>query len=92
MVNAPLVMPEVILGLSALLLFVAMEQLVGWPAGRGMTTITIAHITFSTAYVAVVVQSRLAQLDPALEEAALDLGARPWKVFLFITVPSSRPP
>ena len=91
MVNAPLVMPEVILGLSALLLFVAMEQLIGWPAGRGMTTITIAHITFSTAYVAVIVQSRLAQLDPALEEAALDLGARPWKVFLFITVPLIAP-
>ena len=68
-------MPEVITGLSLLLLFVAMEQLIGWPAGRGITTIIIAHITFSMAYVTVVVQSRLATLDESLEEAAMDLGA-----------------
>lgn len=87
MATAPLVMPEVITGLSLLLLFVAMEQAFGWPAGRGMTTITIAHITFSMAYVTVVVQSRLATLDESLEEAAMDLGARPAKVFFRITLP-----
>jgi putrescine transport system permease protein len=87
MTTAPLVMPEVITGLSLLLLFVAMEQAFGWPAGRGVTTITIAHITFSMAYVAVVIQSRLSSLDESLEEAAMDLGARPTKVFFLITVP-----
>ena len=87
MTTAPLVMPEVITGLSLLLLFVAMEQLIGWPAGRGITTIIIAHITFTMAYVTVVVQSRLAQLDESLEEAAMDLGARPAKVFFVITLP-----
>ncbi|MEX0734421.1 MAG: ABC transporter permease subunit [Steroidobacteraceae bacterium] len=85
--TAPLVMPEVITGLSLLLLFVAMEQAFGWPAGRGITTITIAHMTFSMAYVTVVVQSRLATLDESLEEAAMDLGARPAKVFFLITLP-----
>ena len=85
--TAPLVMPEVITGLSLLLLFVAMEQLVGWPEGRGITTITIAHMTFSMAYVTVIVQSRLATLDESLEEAAMDLGARPAKVFFLITLP-----
>ncbi len=87
MATAPLVMPEVITGLSLLLLFVAMEQALGWPEGRGITTITIAHITFSMAYVTVVVQSRLATLDESLEEAAMDLGARPAKVFFLITLP-----
>ena len=85
--TAPLVMPEVITGLSMLLLFVAMEQAFGWPAGRGVTTITIAHITFSMAYVTVVIQSRLSTLDESLEEAAMDLGAKPWKVFAVITLP-----
>jgi putrescine transport system permease protein len=80
-------MPEVITGLSLLLLFVAMEQLIGWPEGRGITTITISHMTFSMAYVTVVVQSRLATLDESLEEAAMDLGARPAKVFFLITMP-----
>jgi putrescine transport system permease protein len=87
MTTAPLVMPEVITGLSLLLLFVALEQLVGWPEGRGVTTITIAHITFSLSYVAVIVQSRLATLDGSLEEAAMDLGARPPRVFRRITLP-----
>jgi putrescine transport system permease protein len=87
MATAPLVMPEVITGLSLLLLFVAMEQIFGWPEGRGITTITIAHITFSMAYVTVIVQSRLATLDESLEEAAMDLGARPAKVFFLITLP-----
>lgn len=87
MTTAPLVMPEVITGLSLLLLFVAMEQAFGWPAGRGVTTITLAHITFSMAYVTVVVQSRLTTFDESLEEAAMDLGARPAKVFFVITLP-----
>lgn len=91
MIAAPLVMPEVITGLSLLLLFVALEQLIGWPAGRGLTTITIAHTTFNAAYVAVVVQARLAGMDRALEEAAMDLGARPWKVFYLITLPQIAP-
>ncbi len=91
MATAPLVMPEVITGLSLLLLFVALEQAIGWPAGRGVTTITIAHITFSMAYVTVVVQSRLATLDESLEEAAMDLGARPAKVFFLITLPIVMP-
>jgi len=87
MTTAPLVMPEVITGLSLLLLFVSLEQLIGWPRGRGVMTITLAHITFSMAYVTVVVQSRLAGFDESLEEAAMDLGARPFKVFFRITLP-----
>ncbi len=91
MTTAPLVMPEVITGLSLLLLFVAMEGLVGWPGGRGFTTITIAHITFSMAYVAVIVQSRLTSVDESVEEAAQDLGATPGKVFFVITLPIIAP-
>jgi putrescine transport system permease protein len=91
MSTAPLVMPEVITGLSLLLLFVSMEQLIGWPAGRGMTTIIIAHITFCMAFVAVVVQSRLQGLDLSLEEAAMDLGARPVRVFFDVTIPVIAP-
>ena len=87
MVTAPIVMPEVITGLSLLLLFVAMAQLIGWPRGVGAVTIALAHITFCMAYVTVVVQSRLAGFDESLEEAAMDLGARPLKVFLRITLP-----
>jgi putrescine transport system permease protein len=87
MTTAPLVMPEVITGLSLLLLFVALEQLIGWPRGRGMLTIVLAHITFTMSYVAVVVQSRLAGFDESLEEAAMDLGARPMTVFFRITLP-----
>lgn len=91
MVTAPLVMPEVITGLSLLLLFVALQDIIGWPSGRGVTTITIAHITFSMAYVAVVIQSRLSSMDESVEEAALDLGARPAKVFFVITLPIIAP-
>ena len=91
MTTAPLVMPEVITGLSLLLLFVALEDMIGWPGGRGVTTITIAHITFSMAYVAVVIQSRLSSVDESVEEAAQDLGARPAKVFFVITLPIIAP-
>lgn len=91
MVTAPLVMPEVITGLSILLLFVALEQLVGWPDGRGITTITIAHVTFTMAYVTIIIQSRLGQMDESIEEAAMDLGARPVKVFFLITLPIIAP-
>ncbi|MFC7332299.1 ABC transporter permease subunit [Rhodocista pekingensis] len=91
MISAPLVMPEVIMGLSLLLLFVSLEQLIGWPAGRGTTTIVIAHITFTMSFVAVVIQSRLVSLDASLEEAAMDLGARPAKVFFVITLPIIAP-
>lgn len=89
--SAPLVMPEVMLGLSSLLLFVSLEQLVGWPSGRGLTTITISHVTFCICYVTVIVRSRLVQMDHSVEEAALDLGARPWKVFFVITLPLIAP-
>jgi len=87
MTTAPIVMPEVITGLSLLLLFVALGQLIGWPRGAGAVTITLAHITFCMAYVSVVVQSRLAGFDESLEEAAMDLGARPLTVFGRITLP-----
>ena len=86
MVMAPLVMPEIIMGISMLLLFVGMEQLFGWPK-RDIQTIVIAHITFSTAFVSVVVQSRLQGIDVSVEEAAMDLGARPVAVFFLITLP-----
>jgi putrescine transport system permease protein len=89
--TAPLVMPEVITGLSMLLLFVSLEQLFaflfGWRFDRGIVTIIIAHVTFTMAYVTVIVQSRLVSFDDSLEEAALDLGARPAKVFFRITAP-----
>lgn len=91
LVTAPLVMPEVITGLSLLLLFVAMAQLIGWPQERGVVTIWIAHTTFCAAYVAVVVSARLRELDLSIEEAAMDLGAKPWKVFFLITIPMIAP-
>jgi putrescine transport system permease protein len=91
MVNAPLVMPEVITGLSMLLLFISMEQLIGWPQGRGLTTVIIAHTTFTLSYIAVVMRSRFLVLDLSLEEAAQDLGARPLKVFFVITLPIVAP-
>lgn len=90
MVAAPLVMPEVIMGISTLLLFVLLERLTGWPE-RGVTTVIIAHVTFTMAFVAVLVQARLADFDTALEEAAADLGARPAKVFFTITLPLIAP-
>lgn len=91
MVSAPLVMPDVITGLSLLLLFVSMEAMFGWPAGRGVLTIILAHSTFCMAYVTVVVQSRLSDLDLSLEEAAMDLGATPVRVFFDITLPIIAP-
>ena len=91
MIAAPLVMPEVITGLSLLLLFVSLRTLIGWPSGRGATTIAIAHITFCMAYVAVIVQSRLANMDESLEEAAMDLGGRPLRVLVDITLPLIAP-
>lgn len=87
MVNAPLVIPEVIQGISLLLLFVAMEQAFGWPEGRGVFTIWIGHVMLCVSYVAIVVQSRVRELNLSLEEAAMDLGARPLKVFFVITLP-----
>lgn len=91
MITAPLVMPEVITGLSLLLLFVSMAQLIGWPAERGALTIWIAHSTFNMAYVAVVVSSRLKEMDESLEEAGMDLGANKLKVFFLVTLPIIAP-
>ncbi|ABD80626.1 ABC transporter permease subunit [Saccharophagus degradans] len=91
LVTAPMVMPEVIIGLSLLLLFIAMEDLIGWPKGRGQLTIILAHTTFAMAYVTLIVQSRLAHMDPSLEEVAEDLGARPATVFFAITLPLIAP-
>lgn len=91
MTTAPLVMPDVITGLALLLLFVAMGQLIGWPQDRGAITIWLAHVTFCTAYVTVVVSARLRELDKSIEEAALDLGANPLKVFFIITLPMIAP-
>ena len=88
---APLVMPEVITGLSLLLLFVSLQELIGWPGTRGAMTIIIAHITFSMAYVAVIVQSRMLTMNRSLEEAAMDLGGRPFRVFVDITLPIISP-
>jgi putrescine transport system permease protein len=91
MITAPLVMPEIITGISLLFLFISLADWIGWPASRGAATIAIAHITFSMAYVAVVVRSRLAGMDESLEEAAMDLGGRPLRVFFDITMPSIAP-
>jgi putrescine transport system permease protein len=91
MISAPLVMPEVITGLSLLLMFITLKEVIGWPDKRGFTTITIAHITFSMAYVAVIIQSRLAGMAQDLEEAAQDLGAKPLRVLIDITLPLLAP-
>ncbi len=91
MITSPLVMPEIITGISLLFLFITLSEWIGWPGRRGATTITIAHITFSMAYVAVVVRSRLSGMDQSLEEAAMDLGGHPLRVFFDITVPAIAP-
>jgi putrescine transport system permease protein len=90
MVNAPLVMPEIITGITQLLLFVSMMQLIAWPH-RGFTTIVLSHVTFCTAYVTITVQARLASADRSLEEAAMDLGAGPARAFLEVTLPIIAP-
>ncbi|HRI17329.1 MAG TPA: ABC transporter permease subunit [Burkholderiaceae bacterium] len=86
MVNAPLVMPEVIIGLSLLLMLVSAQRILGWPE-RGALTIWFGHVLLGMAYATVVVQARLLDLNPQLEEAAMDLGARPWQVFTLVTLP-----
>lgn len=91
MVSAPLVMPEVVLGISLLLMFVEVSRLFGWPDGNGVFTIWVGHVTLCMAYVAVIIQSRVRDLDRSLEEAALDLGASPLKVFFLITIPLISP-
>ena len=87
MVTAPLVMPDVITGISSLMLFILMAEYLGWPGQRGFTTITLAHITFSMVYVTTIIQSRLGQADLAIEEAAMDLGSKPAQVLWDITLP-----
>jgi putrescine transport system permease protein len=87
LVTTPLILPEVLTGLSLLLLFVFLGETIGWPGQRGAVTITLAHITFGMAYATVVIRARLSQLDPALEEAAADLGATPWRTFRRVTLP-----
>ncbi|MBP8172409.1 MAG: ABC transporter permease subunit [Aeromonadaceae bacterium] len=91
LITAPMVMPEVITGLALLLLFVSLSDMFGWPTQRGAMTIWIAHVTFTAAYVTVIVRSRLRELDLSIEEAAQDLGATPFKVFFLITLPSIAP-
>lgn len=91
MVVAPLVMPEVITGISMLIFFILMADWVGWPGARGFTTITLAHITFSMVFVTTIIQSRMLQADRAIEEAAMDLGSRPWQVLFDITLPVISP-
>jgi len=86
-----LVLPEIIFGISVLFLFISMGEWIGWPTTRGATTITIAHITFATGFAAVVIRTRLGALDQSLEEAAMDLGARPLRTFFDITIPAIAP-
>jgi len=90
LVNAPLVMPEVIVGLSLLLLMVAVQRAVGWPE-RGFVTIVMGHTLLGMAYATVVVQSRLAEMNRSIEEAAMDLGCRPVQVFFLVTLPNIAP-
>ena len=87
LVTAPLIMPEVITGISSLIMFILMAQWIGWPSTRGFTTVTLAHITFSMVFVTTIVHSRMVQTDLAIEEAALDLGSRPWQVLRDVTLP-----
>lgn len=87
LVNAPLVMPEVIIGLSLLLLMVAVQRTLGWPE-RGFITIVMGHTLLGMAYATVVIQSRLSEMDRAMEEAAMDLGCKPMQVFFLVTLPN----
>ena len=86
MVNAPLVMPEVVVGLSLLLMLVSVQRAIGFPE-RGLMTIWIGHMLLGMAYATVVIQARLHDLNPQLEEAAMDLGAKPHQVFVLVTLP-----
>ncbi|MEO5615808.1 MAG: ABC transporter permease subunit [Cypionkella sp.] len=87
LVTAPLIMPEVITGISSLMLFILMAKFLGWPSSRGFTTVTLAHITFSMVFVTTIIQSRMLQADRAIEEAAMDLGSKPWAVLFDVTLP-----
>ncbi|WP_054004468.1 ABC transporter permease subunit [Cypionkella psychrotolerans] len=87
LVTAPLIMPEVITGISSLMLFILMAKFLGWPSARGFTTVTLAHITFSMVFVTTIIQSRMLQADRAIEEAAMDLGSKPWAVLFDVTLP-----
>ncbi|MFZ1471244.1 MAG: ABC transporter permease subunit [Paracoccaceae bacterium] len=87
LVTAPLIMPEVITGISSLMFFIMLAEWIGWPGQRGFTTVTLAHITFSMVFVTTVVQARMVQADRAIEEAAMDLGSRPWQVLFDVTLP-----
>jgi putrescine transport system permease protein len=91
LVTAPLIMPEVITGISTLMLFILLGKWIGWPSKFGFTTITLAHITFSMTYVTTIVQQRLRMTDPAVEEAAADLGSKPWQVLRDVTLPIISP-
>lgn len=91
LVTSPLVMPDVITGISLLMMFILLKEYTGWPGQRGFTTVAIAHITISVTYVATIVQSRLSQADLSIEEAATDLGSRPWQVMWDITLPLIMP-
>lgn len=91
LITAPLIMPEVITGISMLMLFILMAEWIGWPSSRGFTTITIAHITFSMTFVTTIVQARLSSMDLSIEEAAMDLGSRPWQVLVDVTLPVIAP-
>jgi putrescine transport system permease protein len=91
MINAPMVLPEVISGISLLLMFVGLEQLIGWPPGRGLMTMWIGHVMLCVSYVAITVQARLSAMDESLAEAAKDLGATPLRVFFDITLPQISP-
>ena len=91
LVTAPLIMPEVITGISSLLFFIMLADWIGWPGARGFTTITLAHITFSAVFVTTIVQARMSQFDRAIEEAAMDLGSRPWQVMFDVTLPVIAP-
>lgn len=87
LVTAPLIMPEVITGISSLMMFILMAKFLGWPGARGFTTVTLAHITFSMVFVTTIIQSRMLQADRAIEEAAMDLGSKPWAVLFDVTLP-----
>lgn len=91
LVTAPLIMPEVITGISLLIFFILTADWIGWPGQRGFTTITLAHITFSMVFVTTIVNARMVQSDRAIEEAAMDLGSRPWQVMFDVTLPVMSP-